>query len=252
MPATRADYRERFYSRYVDSHMRRLRDMTAAGIRNDFPVLRKTVAPFLPRNRNADILDLGCGFGTLVAFLHQLGYVNARGIDGSPEMVRVAARLGISGITEGDIVDHLETAAGSYDMIIALDVVEHFKKDELLRLLEMIHHALRPHGTFLLQTPNGLSHYGRWYGVLDFTHEIILDEESTQQCLNVAGFENVAVRPVPPVVHGIASAIRASFWFFWQAFLKLSLAVEAGWVPGQVFTPNLIAVATKGSLRERS
>ena len=252
MPATGAEYREKFYSRYVDSHMRRVRDISAAGIRDDFPVLRKTVGPFLPRNRNADILDIGCGYGTLVAFLHEIGYVNARGIDGSPEMVRAAARMGIGAVNEADIFDHLETAAGAYDMIIALDVIEHFQKDELLRLLEVIHQALRPNGTFLLQTPNGLSHYGRWYGVFDFTHEIILDAESTRQCLNVAGFEEVAVRPVPPIVHGVASAIRASFWFFWQAFLRLSLAVEAGWVPGQVFTPNLIAVATKGSPREHS
>lgn len=252
MPATKADYRERFYRSYVDSHMQRLRDLTPAGIRNDFPVLRKTVAPFLPGDRNADILDLGCGYGTLIAFLHQLGYVNARGIDNSPEMVRVAARLGIGGVNQADIFEYLETAAGAFDMIIALDVIEHFQKDEVLRLLEMIHHALRPRGTFLLQTPNGLSHYGRWYGSFDFTHEIILDAESTQQCLNVAGFENVTVRPVPPVVHGIASAIRASFWYFWQPFLRLSLAVEAGWVPGQVFTPNLIAVATKGSPSEHS
>lgn len=250
MPATRADYRKRFYGRYVDSHMQRVRDITRAGIRNDFPVLRKTVGPFLPRNRNADILDLGCGYGTLVAFLHQLGYVNAKGIDGSPEMVSAAARLGIGPVKEDDIFDHLETAAGAYDMIIALDVVEHFRKDELLRLLEMIHQALRPNGAFLLQTPNGLSHYGRWYGVFDFTHETILDAESTRQCLNVAGFKKVIVRPVPPVVHGIPSAIRASVWCFWQAFLRLSLAVEAGWVPGQVFTPNLIAVAKKESPSE--
>ncbi len=49
MLATKPDYRERLYGSYVQTHMARIRDITLDGVRRDFPILRKTVAPFLRR-----------------------------------------------------------------------------------------------------------------------------------------------------------------------------------------------------------
>src|SRR6266568_2366300 len=221
MLATKPDYRERLYGSYVQTHMARIRDITLDGVRRDFPILRKTVAPFLPTDKNAKILDIGCGFGSLVLFLRENGCRNVEGIDNSPQMMEVASRLGIDGVSKSDIFSYLEDVSGRYGMIVALDVIEHFRKDEIFAILDLVHQALRAGGLFLMQTPNGMSKYGRWYRTYDFTHETIFDAESARQCLSAIGFRNVVIKPVPPVVHGMPSAVRAVLWRFWEPMLKL-------------------------------
>ena len=47
----------------------------------------------MPPNRDAAILDIGCGHGAILYALQQAGYHNARGVDGSAEQVQAAARL---------------------------------------------------------------------------------------------------------------------------------------------------------------
>jgi len=241
------DYRERLYRAYVDQHMAEIRDISRRGLERDFPILEKTVGPFLPADKQAPILDLGCGYGGLVFFLSAKGYRNVCGIDRSQQMVAAAARLGVEGVRQGDFLSHLSVSAETYAMLTALDVVEHFRKDEIFPLLDGIYGALRPGGTFLMQTNNGMSKYGRWYRSSDFTHEVMFDAGSVRQCLRAAGFSEIRVVAVPPVVHGIPSAIRAVFWRLWEPWLKLSFAVEAGWQNGQVFTPIMIAVARKST-----
>ncbi len=163
--------------------------------------------------------------------------------------MEVASRLGIDGVSKSDIFSYLEDVSGRYGMIVALDVIEHFRKDEIFAILDLVHQALRAGGLFLMQTPNGMSKYGRWYRTYDFTHETIFDAESARQCLSAIGFRNVVIKPVPPVVHGMPSAVRAVLWRFWEPMLKLSFAVESGWQPEQVFTPNLLALAYKKAER---
>lgn len=43
--------------------------------------LQKEVYENLPKNRNAKILDLGCGYGTFLNALRSLGYKNLYGVE---------------------------------------------------------------------------------------------------------------------------------------------------------------------------
>ena len=76
--------RERVYGRYVSAGQA-VAPTTAEGLRPRQPALEQLIARHFPRERDAAILDLGCGGGALLYFAQRAGYRNARGVDGSAE-----------------------------------------------------------------------------------------------------------------------------------------------------------------------
>ena len=90
---------------------------------------------WLPGKKDASILEVGCGWGRLLYFLKTRGYVNVQGVDISPEQVLIARQV-IDNVTEGDAIEYLDNHPHSFDLIIGLDIIEHFKKDEVLHFLE--------------------------------------------------------------------------------------------------------------------
>ncbi len=99
MPPTET-YRTRIYNHYVQARDRPLAPTSLDGLRPRAPLLRRLVQRHFPADKNAAVLDLGCGHGTLLHFARQLGYRNALGVDGSPEQVAAARHLGIEGVME--------------------------------------------------------------------------------------------------------------------------------------------------------
>ncbi len=98
-----ADYRKRIYERYVASRNEPLAPASAAELDRQWWYPWHLVGRHLPNERNAKVLDIGCGYGGIVHFARQSGYVNVAGVDGSPEQVAAARRLGIPGVEQGDI-----------------------------------------------------------------------------------------------------------------------------------------------------
>jgi SAM-dependent methyltransferase len=229
----------------------RVRAIDSRAVARNFALYDKIAGRFLPRDRQAAIVDLGCGFGGFVAYLRERGYTRVCGIDLNEQMVEAARRLRIDGVRHGDLRSFVDAAQGEYALITAFDVIEHFAKDEIIDILGRVHRALSGEGRVIISTLNAMSKYGRWCRYADFTHEHIFDAWSIRQCLAATGFGQIKVMPLKPVVRGPASAARWLLWQVWEPWLKLSLAVESGWESGQVFTPNLVAVADKQAPSEK-
>lgn len=242
------DYRDRLYAKYASEHTGRLYGETSlADIRAKFPVMQAYFGRWLPAGagqKDARLLDIGCGTGDLIYWLHEKGYAQAEGIDRSPEQVDLAKKLGIKGITETRIEEFLPRHTGSYDLIFARDVLEHFKKDELLPLLDQVHAALKPGGVFVAQTVNAENPlWGRLrHG--DLTHETVFTHSSIRQILLAAGFTDIEVAPQRPVVHGPVSAVRALLWLLIEMKFHIYLLIETGSARG-IFTQNLLVRAKK-------
>jgi hypothetical protein len=152
----------------------------------------------------------------------------------------------------GDLVEFLQKHPGGFDCITALDVIEHFPKREILPLLDVLYQALKPSGTFMMQSPNVDGPFGSRYRYSDFSHEVAFTKTSISQALSVIGFTNILICPTGPVVHGLLSAGR---WVLWQTIrllLQLFLLAETGSFRGHILTQNLIAVAQKPDLVELS
>jgi 2-polyprenyl-3-methyl-5-hydroxy-6-metoxy-1,4-benzoquinol methylase len=239
------DHRDRLYASYASSHTSRLYgEVSLPAIRAQFSTWQAYFGRWLPDTKDARLLDLGCGNGGLVYWLRQQGYGLAEGIDLSKEQVAAGKKLGIKGISEARIEDHLPAHPEEYDLIFARDVLEHFKKEELLPLLDQIYAALRPGGVFVAQTVNAENPlWGRLrHG--DFTHEIAFTDNSMRQVLASAGFNKVETAPQRPVAHGLLSAARAALWRGMEILLSGYLLIETGSAKG-IFTQNILVRAKK-------
>lgn len=87
-------YKNKFYSQYVSVHTRPLYgEQSLDDIKKQFPAWQAYFGKFLSEDRNARIIDLGCGNGGFVYWLQKNGYQNVEGIDISEEQVEVAKKI---------------------------------------------------------------------------------------------------------------------------------------------------------------
>ncbi len=240
------DYRARIYDHYVHARTTSLAPATLSGFTSQEPYLLKVIREHFPRDRDADILDLGCGHGVLIYFARRAGYSRIVGVDRSPEQVAEARRLEIDGVREGDLMATLkELPDASQDAIIAFDVIEHFTREELLPLVDEVRRVLKPGGKWLIHTPNGESpFFGRIrYG--DMTHEQAFTSTSMGQLLLSSGFQSLYCYEDTPIVHGLTSAFRYAIWIVLRAMLRLYLAAETGQARGAILTQNFLVVGVR-------
>ena len=243
-------YRTRFYTRYAELKQR----TDLAHVRRDLvftkPYMARLIANFFPPDRNSSIVDLGCGSGALLLFLQEAGYRNAMGVEISPDQVEFARQLGVRSVIPGDLVSFLrESRSESFDVMVAIDVIEHFRKDEVLEIMDQAHRVLRPSGKMIVHVPNAEAIFGSRIFWSDFTHELAFTREGLRQLTCACGFSSVKFSEDLPVVHGFKSLIRRMLWTGLRSIFRLAYMAETGdHGAGLILTQNLLAVAMKAQL----
>jgi len=110
------------------------------------------LAPF-PKDKKLDILDLGCGPGRDVKYFHSLGH-RPMGLDGSEVFCGMARSYTGCEILHQKFLS-LELPTHAYDGIFANASLFHVPSQELPRILDELHAALRPGGILFLSNPRG-------------------------------------------------------------------------------------------------
>jgi 2-polyprenyl-3-methyl-5-hydroxy-6-metoxy-1,4-benzoquinol methylase len=242
-----SDYKQEFYNKYVTTHIaERKEDLTLDAFRIRSRIYKKHFWRHLPQDKRSQILDIGCGNGSIVWWLQQLGYSDTTGIDISGEQIDAGRKLGVQNLIQGNFAEFLLNKQWAFELIIARDVIEHLYKEDVLELLCQCSCGLQLGGKLMLQVPNGESpFFGRIrYG--DFTHETAFSQTSLVQLLKMAGFNKVECFPAGPVVCGILSLPRVASWKLIEAFYRMALYAELGRSKnGRIVTQNIIAVASK-------
>lgn len=239
------NYREKIYAKYVSGNTEPLYgEITIDDIKNQFKVWTAYFSKFLPENKQASIIELGCGNGGLIFWLQSVGYSNTSGIDMSAEQVECAKKFGIKNISKGNISNFIKGKNDIYDVIFLRDVLEHFKKDEIIEIMDMIYQSLKNGGKLIIQTPNGAGIFGGRYRYYDFTHELSFTENSLRQIMIVSGFSNFEFYETKPVVYGVKSFVRSVLWKFLKILLQLFLLIETG-SSDKILTQNIIAIGYK-------
>lgn len=113
------------------------------------------------------ILDVGCGTGILVKYLKKKGYQSV-GCDASDIAVKM------SGQVKATATD-LPFEDASFDMVMAISLIEHLLPDEGEKFIREARRVLRPNGFLFLVTPNLLSlnkplKGKNWFAYTDPTH----------------------------------------------------------------------------------
>lgn len=140
-----------------------------------FVARREAAARFLldhaPPERPLRILDAGCGTGGMLDHYKQWPDVEVTGVDFSPEALRFSHSRGHSRLTGGDLT-LLPFKTASFDVVSALDVIEHVPDDR--RAVAEIARVLRPGGILVATVPayrflwgphdEALHHQRRYHG----------------------------------------------------------------------------------------
>jgi len=242
------NYRQKIYKYYSSNRIGSLAPDTIEGFKLRHPYFKKLIRQHFPGDRQSRILELGCGHGAFLHSIHNEGYVNANGVDGSEEQVKEAERLGIAGVSKGDLVEYLgDIEDGSLDLVIAIDVLEHFTKDELSDLVDELYRVLKEGGKVICHQPNGEGPFGNFMREWDFTHETGFTRQSIAQLLLSRNFRKVVSYEDKPVVHGFKSLGRYLLWeYFLRQVYRFARVVETGSCDADaIFTLNFLTVADK-------
>lgn len=132
-----------------------------------------------PRPR---MLDAGCGTGQMLKVLQRHG--DAVGLDLSPEAIAFAASRDAKNLVLGSVTKP-PFSPGSFDIALALDVIEHVDDDQTI--LKGLRELIRPGGALILTVPayeslwsdhDKINHHRRRYRT-----------GQLQACVEGAGFE---------------------------------------------------------------
>ena len=241
------NYRKTLYQNY--SSTQSLRRSTDSDIKSLFnrekTQFEKEILPLLKSiDKSSSIFDMGCGSGSLIKALQENGFNNVLGMDISPEQIEVAKKMDVSNVTLGNAIEYVGDTSSKYDVILGMDIIEHFTKDELVELLINIKNKLNPNGFAVFRTPNLDSFMASVYANGDFTHENYLNASSAQQVCLACGFTEVEIKSsVMSTTNPLKEIIRRYLWFVFKIDYKLRLFASGRSTQNIVLTPNMLIVS---------
>jgi len=231
------DYRQRIYQQYAKNFQDAPETFDESGSKRWGKAYRYYLRGWFPVNKDANIVDVACGGGRLLHLFRTEGYHRICGVDISPDQITHARQV-TEQVILGDVTEFLEKQQGAFQLIIGLDIIEHFHKPEVLCFLDRCHRALKPGGRLVLQTPNAESPWGSTHRYNDFTHEVCFNPNALSRLMRLAGFADLEVREAGPVPigSGVASSFRALLWAAIRLGLTIWNMAETGSKGSGVFT----------------
>lgn len=231
-------YRKTLYQQYFSNQI-------AANHSNqlwDNRVFSTDILPHLPENKDAKIIEIGCGHGNLLQFLKEKNYTQILGCDLSSEQVAMAKKNGHE-VVQQDAISLLEKQE-NIDALIAVDVLEHCTKDEAVTLLLAAREKLTAKGKLIFRIPNAEALIGSAYLHGDFTHELFLNTASANQLFHSCGFGTVSMLPGFCTAKGWKKWIQIPLQKYFFFVKKLQYLASGTGSKGKIFTPNLVIIAS--------
>ncbi len=163
----------------------------------------------------ARVLEIGFGNGSFLAFAQQQGW-NVTGVELSKPLVEIATQKGFDAICTDNLG---EFADASFDLLVAFDVLEHIRPEDILAYLRNIQRVLKPGGRLLARFPNADSPFGLANQNGDVTHVNAIGLGKIQYFVEQLGMELVSCGGACEFVMGPNPAGIAR-----RAFAKLAKA----------------------------
>lgn len=167
-------------------HYQRVNDLSESGRRTHWKPFDKTVGKFLPDDREARIIDVGCGAGILLEWLNARGYLRAEGVDRDGGQVDFCHSLGVTAEQVSDTAAWLRQQRG-VDLIIFKDILEHIPESDVGEVLEAATHALAAGGRVYVAVPNAAASFATYWRYIDNTHLRSYTQNVLALTLNRAG-----------------------------------------------------------------
>lgn len=125
------------------------------------------------------VLELGFGNGEMLAWLRDQG-ASVIGTEINEDLLAAARDAGYE-VFGPDLSALLPRYAGSLDLVVAFDLLEHLEVSEIADSLATLANLLAPEGRLIARFPNGQSPFGRFHQYGDVTHKSVLSVPIIQQ-----------------------------------------------------------------------
>jgi ubiquinone/menaquinone biosynthesis C-methylase UbiE len=131
----------------------------STGSVNPIDIEEDVLFSFLPNGDGKNLLDVGCGIGTIGLELKKKGF-QVSGVDFSEVGIKKCLELGLDAKLSDIDADGLKFNDKSFDVVWAGDVIEHVF--DPIFLFEEIYRVLKDDGCLLATVPNNFYMRKRW------------------------------------------------------------------------------------------
>lgn len=245
--------KQQFYNKYVSTHYQYVAAATNAVYRKRLYVWKSYFLPYLPRQKDSAILEIGSGVGHNVAALKTLGYTNIKGTDYSKECVDICKKNGfdVELVDERTEKSFYETHKNTFRLIVLYDVLEHYSPSDAAVLLTSVQRMLQKDGTLLVSLPNANHPFSNTLLFADITHKSLYNVTSLSQLLRNCGlnrnsfFEMNSYTPYDdnPLLRLLKTTLMPLVAFMGESFWRM-IALSQGIILREC-KPTLIAIAQK-------
>ncbi len=192
--------------------------------------------------KGAKIVEVGFGEGRFLDFARRSGF-DVLGLEIIPDLVKMASARGHN-VSVGALGD-LSDQAGTFDLVVAFDVMEHLTTEEVAVFLNDSSLLLKEGGFILIRFPNGNSPFSLWLMNADVTHRSYLSENSIMQLARPLGFhlERASnAKLIPPL--GMIKNLRR--WLSYSMRSIIEMLICYSFLGRRVpLEPNLVVVLAK-------
>ena len=198
-----------------------------------------SIAKGLPLH--SEVLDIGCGTGHLLYWLAKNTSLQLCGVDISPGQINLAKQYLPESVQlyQGDAGEFLQENSERFDIIFALDVLEHIQDEELYTMLFNVRQCLRNGGKFICRVPNMANLTASYSRYLDLTHQRGYTSYSLFQLLASIGFTHSWILTEHPSNIGQAIRMKLEYW------LHRIIFRICGRGPEHHFASNITAISHK-------
>lgn len=148
------------------------------------------------------VLDVGCGTGAVMQFLKERGW-EVYGVDPNSEALGYCADKGLT--VKSGTAEKIDFPTGSFDIVLALDVLEHTDDDGLS--VNEIKRILKPRGIFICTVP---AHQFLWSYHDEYLHH--QRRYSKQQLLTLLTQAGMKVKLMSYIHAGIFLPVALARW----------------------------------------
>jgi SAM-dependent methyltransferase len=206
--------------------------------RYNFGPLLKGLGP------DARVLEIGPGRGELITYLNSLGIADIDIVDNDPSILElVRGRCRIANAIKADTLQEAAPQLREYDVVFAVQVVEHIPVSEIPGFLQVLDQHLRPAGQIVFVIPNGGNPLSMIERYSDLQHQASFTENSLMALPNACGLKGYEARVrgfrIPPYtpINWLRIAVQKAL--HWGLF---ALLLANGGMYQRLFTPNLMLV----------
>lgn len=245
--------KQHFYNKYVSTHYQYVAAATEAVYRKRLYVWKSYLLPYLPRQKDGAILEIGSGVGHNAAALKTLGYTNIKGTDYSKECVDICKKNGFDVllVDERKEKSFYKSHKGVFNMVVLYDVLEHYLPSDAAVLLASVNHMLKKDGIIIISSPNANHPFSNTLLFADITHKSLYNVSSLSQLLRNCGlnrisfFEMNSYTPYDnnPVLRLLKTTLMPLIAFLGESFWRI-IALSQGILLREC-KPTLIAIAQK-------